>query len=85
MLIPFGAKILFLNNPDRALSPTPRSARFRVERGLVTKLEAIDYHLEHGRRAKRLELPSEAHNKFPLKAKADGLESHSRILLLSIV
>ncbi|CAK9062883.1 unnamed protein product [Durusdinium trenchii] len=44
---------------------------------LVTKLEAIDYHLEHGsvviQRTKRLELPSETHV-FPLKAKADSLE-----------
>ena len=93
MFIPFGAKVLFWNNPDRAdntagkLSPTSNEGVFLgyhtqpgfVWRGeyLVTKLEAIDYHLEHGsvvvQRTKRLELPSETHV-FPLKAKADSLE-----------
>ena len=93
MRIPFGAKVLFWNNPDRAdntagkLSPTSNEGVFLgyhiqpgfVWRGeyLVTKLEAIDYHLEHGsvviQRTKRLELPSETHV-FPLKAKADSLE-----------
>ena len=73
MRIPFDAKVLFWNNPDRAdntagkLSPTSNEGVFLgyhiqpgfVWRGeyLVTKLEAIDYHLEHGsvviRRTKR--------------------------------
>ena len=63
MAIPFGAKVLSWNNPNRAdntagkLSPTSVEGVFlgyhvqpgRKWRGeyLVAKLEALDYHVEH--------------------------------------
>ena len=63
MAIPFGAKVLFWNNPNRAdntagkLSPTSVEGVFlgyHVQPGhkwrgeyLVAKLEALDYHVEH--------------------------------------
>ena len=62
-IIPFGAKVLFWNNPKRAdntsgkLSPTSNEGVFlgyHVQPGhswkgeyLVAKLEALDYHVEH--------------------------------------
>ena len=89
-LVPFGAQVLFWDNPKRPdctsgkTSPTAVEGVFlgyhiqpgHVWRGeyLVTKLEALEYHLEHASftiiRVKKVEFPPDG-TIFPVRVKVD--------------